>query len=228
MPGVNHNKYSSVTILSGRSCSDVFVMFSDGSYWGGACHRLVLQWIHPRRFSIQASITPLWALFSWTCGCRRFPFPSAVRSSLPLHFECKRAICTYLHYVYVLLFICWSLIDTSSSLRVMLKGVWELVWKRLSVLRTNHSCHQLSAVTDDRLQSLKWIWSLQLFDICLLSGLQYDCCMFSLMVMVDIWYLTHPVEPLWLQMQQKCRCRIALISKCQWDTNDTWFHLSFL
>lgn len=113
------------------------------------CHvfrRVILRWsmsqagatvnapkAYPRRFSIRASITPLWALFSWTCACLRFPFPSAVHNSLPLHFVCKRAICTY--YVYVLQF----LLETDwHKLRGMLKGVWELVWKRLSVLRPIH------------------------------------------------------------------------------------------
>lgn len=122
---------------------------------------------------VQASFTPLWVLFSWTCGCRKFPYPSALRSSLPLHRVCKWTTYTDEHFkglVYEYLVCCLSVaiwLTHRSHIRDMLKGIWELVWKSL---RPNHKLS--SALCTDW-----WQFAKSEMNLMPCSSLTYVFCM---------------------------------------------------
>lgn len=62
-----------------------------------------------------------------------------------------------------LLYVCCTLTDTSFTYKRYVK--WHLRASLDESCVQIASCHQLSPLTDGSLQSLKWIWSLQLFDM---------------------------------------------------------------
>lgn len=129
------------------------------------CHVLrpvILRWNMSQAGAtvIPTSITPLWVFSHWFVVVRNFSSvpPYAVHFLFTL---CANKPPTRISVLKVLFIwvCCVSVAVWLTQVKRHLRAGLDESCVQIT------SCHQLSPLTDGSLQSLKWIWSLQLFDV---------------------------------------------------------------